>query len=433
MIVALAIAAAVTGCGKKGAPLAPFIRVPVAVENLTPRRVGDDVYVSFTVPAANIDGSTPASIARVELYAATALTPPARARFLEIATRVDTVPVAPAADPADADAGAVMPEPDPKAGALQGRSVTLRDRITPEAMVPRELTVLPEERRAAQATVGLTAAPRVTALRRFYMAIAFSRRGVPGPPSPIVELGLTALPAPPTGLEVTLSANAATLRFEPSGGLLGWLLDRALPLERAPFAEPVVPRTPAAPATSEPPPGPTRYNVYRELAPDPLVLPDTQAAVLPWNLTAPQALNPAPLATLTYSDPIVLDERERCYSVRAVLGAVESAASERVCVTPYDIYPPAAPINLTTVAGEGVINLFCEPNVEDDLGGYIVLRAEAGGDTLLQLTATPLREPRFSDRGVTPGVRYTYLVRAVDSRVPLPNTSEPAEASETAR
>src|SRR5688572_22819381 len=130
LIAALAIAAAVTGCGKKGAPLAPFIRVPVAVENLTSRRVGDDVYVSFTVPAVNIDGSTPASIARVELYAATALTPPARARFLEIATRVDTVPVAPAADPADADAGAVMPEPDPKAGALQGRSVTLRDRIT---------------------------------------------------------------------------------------------------------------------------------------------------------------------------------------------------------------------------------------------------------------------------------------------------------------
>ena len=410
--------------------MAPFVRVPVAIESLAPRRVGDDVYVSFTVPAANIDGSTPASIARVELYAATALTPPTRARFLEIATRVDTVPVAPAADPADA--GAVMPEPDPKAGALQGTAVTLRDRITPEAMVPRELTVLPEERRAAQTPVGLIATPRVTALRRFYMAIAYSSRGVPGPRSPVVELGLTDLAEPPTGLEVTMSATAATLRFEPSGGLLGWLLDRALPIEPAPFAEPVLPRAPAAPATSETPPGPTRYNVYRELAPDPLVLP-AQAAVLPWNVAAPQPLNPAPLATLTYSDPIALDERERCYTVRAVRGAVESAPPARVCGTPYDIYPPAAPINLTTVAGEGVVNLIWEPNVEDDLGGYIVLRAEAGGDTLLQLTATPIREPRYSDRGVTPGVRYTYLVKAVDSRVPLPNTSEPAEVSETAR
>ena len=429
---ALALACAVSGaCGKKGAPLAPIIRVPVAVESLAPRRVGDDVYVTFTSPRTNLDGSMPASIARVDLYAATSLTPPVRTRFLEIATRVGTVPVAPAADPADP--GAVMPEPDPKAGALQGTSVTVRDRITPEAMVPRELTVLAEERRAAQATVGLIATPRVTALRRFYMAIPYSGKGVPGPPSPVVELALTVLPDPPAGLQVTTTATAATLSFEPSGGLLGWVLDRALPLEPAPFAEPVLPRAPAASATSEPPAGPTRYNVYREIAPDPLVLPDARAVVVPWNAPPPQPLNPAPLATLTYSDPIVLDERERCYSVRAVRGAVESAPSSRECVTPYDIYPPAAPINLAAVAGEGFINLFWEPNVEDDLGGYIVLRAEAGGDTLLQLTATPIPDTRFSDRAVTPGVQYTYLVRAVDSRVPLPNTSEPAQVSATAR
>jgi hypothetical protein len=104
-----------------------------------------------------------------------------------------------------------------------------------------------------------------------------------------------------------------------------------------------------------------------------------------------------------------------------------------VCVTPYDIYPPAAPAQLSAVPGDGDIRLIWTPNTEPDLSGYIVLRVAAGGDTLLQLTPTPIPEPRYTDDTVTPGVRYTYVVRAVDSRVPAPNMSEPAEASETAR
>ena len=31
---------------------------------------------------------------------------------------------------------------------------------------------------------------------------------------------------------------------------------------------------------------------------------------------------------------------------------------------------------------------------------------------------------RYTDRTVTPGVRYTYVVIAVDNRVPVPNRSE---------
>ena len=429
LIAALAVAGAVTGCGKKGPPLTPIVRVPAAVENLATRRVGDDVYVTFTVPKANIDASAPASIARVEVYAATALTPPTRARFLEIATLVGTVPVAPAADPANP--GAVV-EPDPKAGALQGTAVTVRDRLTPDAMRPRALPVLEAERRAAPPAVAVVA-PRANVLRRFYMAIPFGMRGLPGPRSQVVELPLTTRPEPPTGLEVTTSATTITLRWEPSGGLIGWLLDRALPVETSPVADALPPRAAVPPpVTSDLAAGPTRYNVYLEIAPDPLLLP-AAAAAMPWNATAPQPVNAAPLAVLTYAEPIVLDERERCYSVGAIRGTIESAPTPRECVTPIDSYPPAAPSGLDAVAGEGSIELIWDPNVEADLGGYIVLRAEAGGDTLLQLTATPISATRYPDRTVTPGVRYTYVVRAVDNRVPLPNMSDPAEVSETAR
>jgi hypothetical protein len=325
-----------------------------------------------------------------------------------------------------------MPPPDPKTGALQGASVTVRERLTADTRRPRELTVLEDERRAAQNTAGLVVAtPR--ALRRFYMAIPFSPRGQSGPPSAIVEMPLTPLPDPPTGPQVTMTATTAVVQWQPSGGLIGWLMNQAAPIEASPVVDPTFARASVAPITSELPPGPTLYNVYRELAPDPLVQPDPALAVMPWNAPPPAALNTAPVAALTFSDPIALDERPRCYSVRAVRGPVESEPSTRLCVTPIDIYPPAAPAQLSAVPGDGDIRLIWTPNTEPDLSGYIVLRVAAGGDTLLQLTPTPIPEPRYTDDTVTPGVRYTYVVRAVDSRVPAPNMSEPAEASATAR
>ena len=59
------------GCGKKGPPLAPFVRVPAPVDAVTPQRIGDDVYLSFTVPETNVDGQKPADIGAVEVYAVT--------------------------------------------------------------------------------------------------------------------------------------------------------------------------------------------------------------------------------------------------------------------------------------------------------------------------------------------------------------------------
>ena len=61
-------------CGKKGPPLAPFVRVPAAVATIAPQRVGNDVYVSFTVPDTNVDGQKPADIGAVEVYAVTSRT-----------------------------------------------------------------------------------------------------------------------------------------------------------------------------------------------------------------------------------------------------------------------------------------------------------------------------------------------------------------------
>jgi hypothetical protein len=174
--------------------------------------------------------------------------------------------------------------------------------------------------------------------------------------------------------------------------------------------------------------------VYRAIEPEPLALPDAGSGTTrSWELIAPAPVNASPLSVLTFSDPLVFDDRARCYHVRAVRGMVESAPSPIRCFRPVDVFPPVTPTGLTAIVTEGAITLIWDPNIETDLGGYIVLRREAAGATLAQLTAIPITQTRYADTTVTPGVRYTYEVRAVDNRIPIPNASAPAGITETAR
>jgi hypothetical protein len=369
---------------------------------------------------------------------------------------VATIPVAAAAEP-----GSPATAPPPAAlapGAAQGASITVRDLLTPEALAARTLPPLPSRANAAAAPgSGSAAVAPPGPLQRFYMAIAFSQRGRPGPPARF-DLPLTLLPEPPSGLVATYTDEAVSLSWEPSGGLIGFITDRALPMEPDPLDDPALaptapitppassapqlsppapqpgrPAAPAAPAVVIAPPplplpdGPTRYFVYRSIEPDPLVLPPPASAQRPaWDAQMPSPINAAPAAALSLTDTLYL-EREQCYEVRAVRGTapnlVAGVPSERFCFRPVDTFPPAVPTGLSAVAGEGSISLIWEPNIEEDLGGYVVLRGEAGGATLQPLTAAPIADARYTDRAVTAGVRYVYAVIAVDNRVPVPNAS----------
>src|SRR5690606_25487960 len=94
--------------------------------------------------------------------------------------------------------------------------------------------------------------------------------------------------------------------------------------------------------------------------------------------------------------------RTRCYTVRAMRGAppVIGEPSPRACLTPIDVFPPAAPTGLAAVPSEGGISLIWEPNAELDLGGYLVLRREGADATLRPLTETPIIDARFRDTTV---------------------------------
>jgi hypothetical protein len=122
------VAVVAAGCGKKGPPLAPFVRIPAPIDQIAAARLGGDVYVTFTLPAKDIDASMPAHLSRVEVYGYTGRTPPSRARWAELGSLVATIPVAPAPLP-----DGTVPPAD--GAPLQGASVTVRDTLTSDELV----------------------------------------------------------------------------------------------------------------------------------------------------------------------------------------------------------------------------------------------------------------------------------------------------------
>lgn len=422
----LALAPASAACGKKGPPLAPTVHVPTAVTHIDARRVGGDVLIALQVPSENIDASLPASIARVDVYGYTGRAAPPRARWPELGTLVASVPVVPAP--------IGQPAPTPSAGAggaIPGATVTVRDVLTAEELVQGPVAPTPSPRRNAPVVAVVDV--RELPLRRFYMALPFSARGRPGPPGAVTELPLERLPDPPTDIQPTITETSLVLTWQPSGGLLGYLLERTLPGESPPDDDVGSVAAAAVPGQAIAA-GPTRYNVYRD---PPVMAAPVAPARPPWGVVPEAPLNPQPLAEPQFAD-VVAFGRARCYTVRAIRGAppqtIESEPSPRACLTPADAFPPARPSALAAVAAEGAISLIWEPNSELDLGGYLVLRGNAGDATLQPLTEAPVKEARYRDMAVMPGVRYVYAVVAIDTVLPRPNVSlESVRVEETAR
>ncbi len=205
----LALVAASVACGKKGPPLAPFVRVPAAVATIAPQRVGNDVYVSFTVPDTNVDGQKPADIGEVEVYAVTADRPPATEEQREMATLVATLPVRPILPdlPIPANGSAPPPLPLPP-GVDRGTAVAILEPLTADARVPVELPVekvapIEPASEAPQEHIGPLVAPAPTQLpRRHYFVVSKSPRGRESLPS---SRGIG-------------SARSGQLRAGPAGG-----------------------------------------------------------------------------------------------------------------------------------------------------------------------------------------------------------------------
>jgi hypothetical protein len=442
----LTIAAAVA-CGKKGPPLAPFVRIPAQVTAVTPQRVGDDVYLSFAVPAANVDGQKPADIAAVDVYAVTSAIVPSTEEQRELATLIATLPVRPILPELPVPANGSPPPPLPlPPGVDRGAAVSVREALTEETRVPVELPVdkpVPtvETPIETEPRVGPLVAPSPSQLpRRHYFVIPKSPRGRESVPSTPVSIPLEAGSSAPGAPEVTNTASEMTITWPPSPDA------RSATILPPPTVKPVV----AANATPSniTPKGPapllplaakslgfnsvaTTYHVYDVTPPATPIKPD------PYAITVPAPLTPAPVMDTEFVIKGVAFNVERCFEVRPVdqvFGAtVIGPASPRTCVTPKDTFPPAAPRSLAAIAGSGVISLIWDANAEGDLAGYIVLRGEAPGETLQPITPEPVTETSYRDETVRPGTRYVYAVVAVDRASPPNASPQSNRVEETAR
>ncbi len=431
LAVAAVVVLAAAACGKKGPPLVPLRRVPAQVAEFSAARAGDATYLTALVPAANVGGDAPADLASLEVHAATAEREPALGGEEPGPpwTLVHRVPVrrpVPPAPPQPDGAPAIPPLPlEP--GVDQGQRVTLRETLSDALVAPDETSSAPSEQsepgdsasaldveRPALSLPPVAPANDRTA-RRFYVARGLTSRGRPGAWSAVRAVPLATPLSAPVLAAPTYNADVITLAWTPPPG--------AIVASPAP-ADGVLASRPVGRAEVT-----TKYNVYAvgaEAAPDPLGV-----------VTRAAPLNAAPIDAAAVTARGVTFGQERCYVVRAVESMagtlVEGPASAPACITPVDTFAPAAPTALEAVGGAGVISLIWEAVEASDLAGYLVFRGEATGEPTTPLTAAPIGDSSFEDRTVTPGVRYVYVVVAVDSATPANRSTPSNRAEETAR
>ena len=433
-------------CGKKGPPLPPLQVSPARVEDLKVRRLGEDVYVDFTVPTKNSDGMAPADVATVEGLGLTGEPVDLAGRSLagkDLALEATVFAKKEVAPPPEGETAkerrrreeadfnarkqglpppppppAPPPDPRPK----QGDSVTFVEKMTPalaaSVYVPRIGKPLPPIKPSKDADTHPlpVMAQEVKRLHRIYAVAGRSKKGHLGPLSARIAVPFDDPPPVPPPPVLTYTDKAVSVKWEVPEGA-------RLPLQQSvePDSLPVRILFPVA--------VPHTFNVYERGA-------EGVTGNAAGQIQMPKPLNDTPLSTTSYDDARVEFGKERCYVVRTVeasgaLLTLESAPSAPACVTPVDTFPPAPPVSLAAVGSEGAINLIWEPSPDPDIAGYLVMRGEAAGGPLAALRPEPMRETTFRDTEVRSGKRYVYAVVAVDGAKNV--SAESNRVEETAR
>ncbi len=435
-LILLTAVVSLPGCGKKGPPLPPLVKVPARPDAFTARRLGATVYLQFTIPSANSDGTSPANIERVEVYGFTGV-PEGNEDILKNGTLVASIPVReppeeeaveprskagskPVVKPQDQPPAPPRPPGSMENGFDQGDVVVVTEPLGPEQfaeVVPKKKKKTPKvvEPIEKEGPRALGPAPRAALPSRLYVAVGVSRKGQKGAVSGRQPVLLMPAPSAPAAPEVTYSETGFTISWTPpadaqpplSGGGTGAVL-KATPIGTLPISGAFniyeVPRA-VGQASS--------LSGGEASSPPAVVVPPAPGGRMP------TPVNARPVPEPPFADKRMEFGRPWCYAVRAVTlygaQAVEGESSPASCVTPVDTFAPAAPASLKAVGSEGAVSLVWDANTEADLAGYIVLRAPLPGGDFVPVTAQPLKEATFNDTTVAKGVRYAYVVVAVDT------------------
>jgi predicted small lipoprotein YifL len=416
LLLACLVACSSAGCGKKGPPLPPLLKIPVAPGDFTVERRGADVRIQLTIPSTNTDGSKPANVERVEIYRFTGASDPSDDQLLRFGTRVATVPVkAPRNPDMTTEPDEPEEEPDLKDEGLdQGSIAQLEDELGPTAFQPVDLQ---RERRSNSNSfvTGPLVGPGGLVQSAIYAAVGFNTRGRKGPLSKRMAVPLVSPPHMPSPPTITYDETAIHVAWTPEAG--------TAPVQEPATGDMLPSRVIGFPAPS------IAYHLY-DASPTTTAGSNTQTSPLAGQLRLTQS----PVAEPRYDDSRIEWGATRCYTVRTVETSgglsLESDAPPPQCTTLVDTFPPSAPKDLQLVAGERSINLIWATNGEKDLAGYVVLRGVSPGEELERITPVPVSEATFAD-SVQSGLRYIYAVQAIDKAGNVSPLSNRAE--ETAR
>jgi hypothetical protein len=352
--------AALVACGKRGDPLPPLRPIPARIADLAVRRAAGRVELSFTVPAANADGTTPPSVDRVDVFAASL--------------------------PADA--------PAPTAAQLTGAAENIVARIVVRATEgPPAANAAPAAPAAATGPTTLArpgAIARVveavppgtdaTAEVRYYTAvpIAGTGSGRPGPASAVLPVPIGPLPDPPVGVSLTHDEHEIILSWQPAADGQRFRVFRSGAAFDAGTAELLTPEP-----TSE-----TSHRLPVEFGRE------VCFSVVPLTGTPPVSVEgtPSPVQCVTPTDTYPP-------AVPAGLQAVAESAAVTL------VWTAVADDDLT-----GYVVLRGVPG-------------RPGDNDLQPLFEQPITATTYRDTTVQPGATYIYAVYAVD-RAPAPNRSE---------
>jgi hypothetical protein len=363
-----AVIVVTAGCGQKGPPLPPIVRTPVP-PGVNVNRRGSTIELAVTVPNVNTDGSRPANIAGIDVYAMTSAPPTmADADIVKHGTKVASVAVKSPRSPNDTVEQGESPEnvePTVGEGLEQGSTKVISESITASVVESNP----PDEG-------PLVGSPGMTELRT-YLVLGVDRRGRPVQ-SKRVTVPLQLAPPPPPPVAIAYDEKKIAITWKPN-------------VEENDAVDKVLPSRSLGPLFPD-----VAYNIYD-------------------GMTGAR-LNDKPILEQGYEDTRMEWGTMRCYFVRAMAFVarlpVESDPTETACEMLVDTFQPAAPRGLTAVPTEGAINLIWDPNSEPDLAGYLVMRA-MGDEPLQQLTPKPITDASFKD-DVKAGLHFTYAVSAVD-------------------
>jgi hypothetical protein len=381
-----------SACGQKGPPLAPIVYLPRPVTEVVAKRVEDEVVLQFTVPTVNTDGSGPADLGKIEVYAHTGPLP-APADFLKYGTLVASVEIKQPPEPQDKsdsaeatdgksaagtppDTKVEPPSEEPSKPGLveQGSKTSVRETLTPKHLeigpMPPARPLPPPDPKAPVVVLEKIETPGTVNFdltpQRFYAIFPISesrnRRGPVFGPMPVMLIDPL---SPPETLKVDYAADAISLTWP------GQPEDLVVP-----GATPATgPSTQAQSATPEP--TPPAVEVDRETEGTVELFADLETAGTADVLVAPAAdkiatgAKPKPRPPLKQPSPPTPRFGYNVYEA-GTTGLSDEARTANI---------PVAPLNTALLTAPG----FSDPRVEFGAERcYVVRRVEMAGTVAIE-------------------------------------------------